>query len=219
MVNLSEIADKIAEWANSKDKGDIYQARFVADRDDPSVMQVELWPSEATSSDQDLRQLEQTMLAYSHWAKHLFNLGNDRSAVVLNQRILECATAIDATPGFTGYFSSEITRARRSRVTPGIEWQSTLKRKRSGELYVHTKVPWRSNPRIMAPASVLTVFDHLMDSLGDEWRVLFLVGVGAMHNYYTAQGHTGIHQINEGPLRGLLGIARAVNTLLEKSGS
>ena len=215
MANPSEIADKIDMWANRKGKGDIYEARFVADREDRSIMQVKLWVFDSTSKDKDLRRLEKTMLAYGHWAKHLYNLGSDPGAYALNQKILEYATAIDASPESMGYFSDEITRAKRSRITPGIKWRTTLKRKSNGELYVHTNAPWRSNPRILAPASVLTLFDKLMDSLGDVWRPLFLAGLGAMHNYYATQGHTSIHQINEGPLRGLQAILATLPNLRE----
>ena len=216
VVDLGEIANEITEWSNSTEKGVIYQARFVAHRHEPSIIQVELCPFKATSKDKDLRQLEEIILAYNHWAKHLYNLGSDPSVFALNQDIFACAKAIDATPSFTGYFSSELTRAKRSRITPGIKWQTTLKRKRNGELYVRTKIPWRGNPKIMAPASVLALFDHLMNSLGDVWRPLFLVGVGAMHNYYATQGHTRIHQTAEGPLIGMQAVFSAVADWLYK---
>ena len=216
MVNLSEIADKIDMWANRKGKGDIYEARFVADRDDRSIMQVKFWVFDSTSKDTDLRKLEKIMLAYGHWAKHLYNLGKDPSAFALNQTILEYAKAIDESPKSKGYFSTQVTRAKRSRISPGLKWRTTLKRKGNGELYVHTTAPGQGNPRIMAPASVLTLFDKLMDSLGDVWRPLFLAGLGAMHNYYTTQGHTQIQQTNEGPLRGLQAILATISGLAEE---
>ena len=83
MVDLGEIANKITEWSNTTEKGVIYQAWFVADLYDPSIMQVELWPFKATSEDKDLRHLEEIMLAYGHWAKHLYNLGSDPASLLL----------------------------------------------------------------------------------------------------------------------------------------
>ena len=216
MVNLSELAGKLEQWANRQEDGDIYEARFVADRDNPSIMQVKLWVFDSASEDRDLRQLEKILLAYGNWAKSLYNLGKDPSALILNQTILEYARAIDESPRYTGYFSSELTRTKRSRINPGIKWRATLKRKRNGSLFVKIKAPWRGNPRILAPATVFTLFDHLMESLDDVWRPLFLAGLGAMHDYYTTQGHTSIHQIDEGPARGMGAIFMAVYALLEK---
>ena len=215
VVDLGEIANEITEWSNSTEKGVIYQARFVAHRHEPSNIQVELCPFKATSKDKDLRQLEEIILAYYHWAKHLYNLGSGPSVFALNQDMFACAKAIDPSPRYAGYFSSESTRAKRSRVTPDIKWQTTLKRKRNGELYVRTRVPWRGNPRVMAPASVFPLFDHLMDSLGDAWRPLLLVGVGAMHRSYATQGHP---QTAEKPLIGMQAVFRQWLTGCIRSG-
>ena len=195
------------EWTNGspKDKkGDIFEARFVFDNDDHSVVHVEISPCKHASQQRVMRILEACMLAYGHCANNLYNLGDDTSATTLLYQIKERAEAIEAHPSLEGTFSDTASIAKRSHIQRGSKWRTILQRNRNKAIVTTTKVPiLGSNPRVMAPASVLGLFDCVMQFLrrADADQHVFLLGLGAMHDYYSRHGHTEFRQSLEAPFR------------------
>lgn len=203
---------------------ELYEARFVFDRHDLSRVEVEIEACRAfeeyiqrsaMSREESAMapQLTMIQLAYGHWAKNLFNLGGDPGADILNFDIEARAVAIGERAPYKGTFIEQFPLP----LVSGIRWRTVLCIKRDDTVITNTEVPVQGNVSVMAPASVLALFDRVLNSLDDQtWRGGFLAGIGAMLGCYDEHGHRRMKMID---VAVHLGMAAAIQTKMTLDGS
>ncbi len=196
---------------------ELYEARFVFDRLVESDVEVEIEACRAFDNFSRQSgvspQMAMILLAYGHWSKNLYNLGNHVSADYVNFEIETRADRIDLSMPLQRYFYG-----LPGPITPGIKWRTVLCQNRQGLLVPNTIVPVRGDPNIMAPPSILALFDCVMYSLDDQsWQGAFIAGLGAMVSFYEERGHTDIRFITAAPERGFA-VAAMTKQMLDEQG-
>ena len=199
------------------ESAEIYEATFVFARHDLRYVNVEIKKSRQSDNYVEWTTYTESalmgLLAFGHWAKNMYNLGNDHSAYFINQ------TIGSLWQGNVYHEALELPSSKPDKypINSGITWRTILCKNRHDVFVPNTKVPFGGDPSVMAPASVLALIDCVKRELHDKkWRLAFLVGLRAISTHYEKNGHTDVSQITIAMDIGLAAMLQAEERLEEE---
>lgn len=200
------------------ESAELYEANFVFDRQDLRYVNVEIKRCRGSGNYVEWNAYTESilmgLLAFGHWAKNMYNLGNDTSAYFINDTI----ESLWQGNVYHEALDLPYSKPEEYPIEPGIRWRTILCKNRNDVFVPNTIVPFGGDPSIMAPASVLALIDCTRRELHDKkWRLAFLVGLHEISTHYKENGHTGVSQITNAMDIGLAAMVQAEERL-EKEG-
>ncbi len=187
-------------------ESDIAELVIQFTRDNEAVASVDIRPLPGAKDDELERQSDYALIGFAYMANMLFNLGDDPAARDLLGKISERGEAIGEAPNYEGRFSSEPIEWPFEGASITSTWRAVLRRRADGLCVLDTFPDTAGDPKVLASISTLALFDYLHGATLPGMFLMFLVGLGAITNYYEKRSTSSEEGRFEGPQRALLAI-------------